>query len=430
MSPSQKPDRWIVVLCLASLALILCLRLIPFVFVWDGHVPVERIQWQPLMLLDIPFNILIFIPFGIGLAGVLVRHAQEALHLPAIGRQVVLAGVLLSTILETVQIFMPERVPSLADIVANGIGALLGYGLFRAWQTGFGRVLVRYVTGRNLLLGLGCYAFGVALLTAYLVRGVHLNTWDSSFPLVIGNEATGDRPWYGRIEYLELEAAFDGSPEYAAHYLFTGEAPFEDVIGNPVPPLEWRVGPATLHDGRGINIGPDEWLSTTGAFSGFSAAVRRTDEFTIRMAVATASPDLREYRRIVSISTDVYHRNISLIQMADALVIRLRTVSNGENGHRPEISVPSVFTDTRPRHITVAYSAPLLRVTVDNELFALSLGPGLVFFSDIKQGNFWVASMTGFAYRYDIYYGLIMVGPAIATTGGLLLAKHKAGRGR
>ncbi len=148
------------------------------------------------------------------------------------------------------------------------------------------------------------------------------------------------------------------------------------------------------------------------------------------MAVATASPDLREYRRIVSISTDVYHRNISLIQMADALVIRLRTVSNGENGHRPEISVSSVFTDTRPRHITVAYSAPLLRVTVDDEPFALSLGPGMVFFSDIKQGNFWVASMTGFPYRYDIYYGLIMAGPAIAAAGGLLLAKHKVGRGR
>lgn len=429
MPATRKPNRWVVVLWLAALVLILYLRLIPFVFVWHSRIPVERIQWQPLMLLDVPFNILIFAPFGFGLAGLLARGDAARAAGPALGRRVVLAGVLLSALLEATQVFMPDRAPSLADIAANGIGVLLGYGLFRAWEMGIARALQRTVTRRNLLLVPALYALGVALLTAFLYRGVHLDNWDTSFPLIVGNEATGDRLWRGWMGSLTMEAGNSDHRAFFADYALEGDVPYEATARKGfAPPLVWQAGPATPQDGRGIITGTDQWLMTTESFSDFSEVARQTDRFAIHMEIATANPQQRQDRRLVSVSPDVYNRNVSVIQNGDALVVRLRTLANGKNGHRPEASVPGVFTDTQPRRITVAYSAPMLRVTVDGQLFALSLGPGMVFFSDIKQGNYWLAPMTGNPYRFDIYYGLIMVVPAVALAGFLLAAKRFTGR--
>jgi len=424
MPTKQSHERRFAAITLAALALILYLRLIPFVFVWDGRVPFERIQWRPLMLLDIPFNILTFVPFGFGLAGLLARRDPTRAASPALGRRVVVAGVLLSTALEAAQVFMPDRVSSLADIAANGLGVLFGYGLFRAWEMGIGLALERYVTRRNLLIGLALYALGVAVLTVHFYRSANLDNWDTTFPLVVGSEATGERPWSGRVDYLELVASFGHSPEYAARYRFSGDAPFEDIAGVPVPPLAWREGPAGPQDELGVNVGPGEWLATAVAFSGFAEAARRTDEFTVAVGVTPAATKQWGPARIASISADANRRNFTLGQREDALILRLRTPSGGQNGQTPEVRVLGVFVEGQERHIVVHYDAPLLSVGVDGETHLLSLAPGVAFFSHIGQKQFWQTAMAGNPYRYDIYYGLLMVGPAAAVVAGLLLAKR------
>ena len=427
----KKPGLWFGLITLGALALNLWLRLTPFDFVWNGRVQLERLSLAPLTLRDVPLNVLIFVPLGFGLAGLMRNHRLHRLEDPICEICVICGSLLfLSVLLEAAQLFLPERAPSVADVVANGLGALVGVGLYRAWAMGVGRALRRYVTGRNLMLGLGVYSLGVALLTGYLYRSVRLSNWDTSFPLVVGNEAVGRRQWSGNVEWLSFTWPYNDSMNVYGDYQFDGEAPFEFLTApeTTLPPLDWREGPTTAQDGIGVTIGPGEWLATETGFSSFSAAAREANWFSITLSAATADPAQRGPARIVSISADAARRNVMLGQEKDALIIRLRTPAGGENGQKPELLVPGVFADERPRLITVGYDAPMLWVTVDSEEYALSLAPGAAFFPGFANENRWPVVMGGNPRRYDYAYGGLVVGLAVLVFGGLLLARWVAAR--
>jgi hypothetical protein len=66
----KKPGLWFSLISLGALALNLWLRLTPFDFVWDSRVPWERLSLAPLTLRDVPLNVLLFVPLGFGLAGI------------------------------------------------------------------------------------------------------------------------------------------------------------------------------------------------------------------------------------------------------------------------------------------------------------------------------------------------------------------------
>lgn len=436
----KKPGLWFGLITLGALALNLWLRLTPFDFVWDGRVPWERLSLAPLTLRDVPLNMLLFVPLGFGLAGVMTGDGRRPTaakkaspfgggRLSAVGGLLALS-LLLSAALEAAQLFMPARAPSVADVVANGLGALLGVGLFRVWAMGFGRALRRYATRRNLIQSLYIYVVFVLLLTDYLQYSAGLSNWDDAFPLVIGNEAVGQRQWSGRVEELSITAEKLG---YKGYFPLSGAAPFEDELQSlGLPPLVWREGPVTPQDGEGVVVGPGEWLATEGSFAPISSRARQTNYFVIEARVTTAARDQRGPARIVSISADAEHRNVTLGQMGDKLVIRLRTPAAGENGQKPEILVPGVFTDVEPRHIWVIYDAPLLHVSVDKEpyesdTYRLSLAPGLAFFPGFANENRWPVVMGGNPYRYDMAYAGLVIGLAALLFGGLFVARRLVG---
>ena len=428
----RKPGLWLGLITLGALALNLWLRLTPFDFVWDGRLPWERLSLGPLTLRDVPLNVLLFVPLGFGLAGLIRNHRLHRFHRleEKICEICVICGslLLLSLVLETAQLFLPARAPSVADVVANGLGALLGVCLYRAWAMGVGRALRRYVTPLNLLLGLNVYAILAASLTVYLYRSVRLSNWDTSFPLVVGNEAVGRRQWSGQVKWIGFTWPLD-SYHASGEYQFTGEAPFEFVYAPEVnlPPLTWREGPATPRGEQGVTIGPGEWLATETAFNTFSTAVSKGNRFAITVSAATADPTQGGPARIVSISADAERRNVTLGQEKDALIIRLRTPAGGENGQKPELLVPGVFTDGRMRLITVRYDAPMLWVTVDKEEYALSLAPGAAFFPGFANENRWPVVMGGNPRRYDYAYAGIVVGLAVLLLGGLVVARRLVG---
>ncbi len=424
MNTRHAPRLLFALLVLGMVALILRLRLAPFDFVWDGRVPWERATLAPLTMRDVPLNILLFAPLGLGLAGLLAGGDKAAGRRPwAVAGWAVALCVLFSAALEGAQFFLPERVPSLADVVANGLGALLGAALFNSWAMGIGRALERVVTRRNVLISLALYALGAALLTVYLSRSVRLDNWETSFPLVVGNEAVGKRQWSGRLTEVQLMAGRTDSPDAVARYDFAGAAPFADASGADAPPLAWREGPASPQDGEGVTVGPGEWLATEAAFAGFSEAARRAVAFTIHVTLATADPAQRGPARIISISADAEHRNVTLGQEKDALIIRLRTPAGGENGQKPEVLVPGVFADGQMRAVIVSYDAPLLRVSIDDETYALSLAPGAAFFPGFVTDNRWPVTLGGNPFRYDLAYWAIVVGLPAVIIGGLWAAR-------
>ncbi len=420
---AKQTYRGFIAITLAAVAIIFVLCLNPFNPVWHLPIPFEQIQWKPQNIFDFPRNILFFLPFGFGLSGVLAHHSRTEPDSSKVGRRVFVAGMLLSIIMESIQLFIPLRVSSLADVAANSIGALAGYGLFRAWEMGIGRALDRYITRRNLLFGLALYAIGIALLTAYLINRVRLTNWDTSFPLVVGNEVTGDRPWQGSVQSLMMDVRCDDPlpPAVSVDYDFSGEAPYRNVSRRgDEPSLNWSAGPVTPQTGDGVTTGPGEWLITTSPFENFSNYARHCHHIAIHSIVTAANPAQSGPARIVSISADTYHRNITLGQEGDALVIRLRTPAAGENGYKPELIVPGLFAEQQPKDLWVRYDAPMLVVRVNGnaEEYGLSLAPGVAFFTDlISDNDHWMITMDGRPHRYDIAYGLLVVGVALAIIG-------------
>ena len=77
------------------------------------------------LVADVALNVAIFVPIGWGL-----RRAGRSVPATSMLRVVVLAAAF-SLIMETVQAWLPNRYSSLADILANTLGATIG-----AWLEG------------------------------------------------------------------------------------------------------------------------------------------------------------------------------------------------------------------------------------------------------------------------------------------------------
>ncbi|WP_091230786.1 VanZ family protein [Microbacterium sp. 3J1] len=78
-------------------------------------------------VLEFAANIALFVPFG-----ALVAAAWPAL--PA--WKVVAAGAATSVVIELVQIALPTRYPTVSDVVANTLGAAVGFALVRWLRRG------------------------------------------------------------------------------------------------------------------------------------------------------------------------------------------------------------------------------------------------------------------------------------------------------
>lgn len=425
-----RPGRWVAAVALGGLLAILVLRLIPFTFAYDGRIPFERVTWRPLSLRDVPLNVALFIPFAFGLAGTLVRRGDPW---PSVRRRVLLVSVGLSAALEAVQIFMPDRAPSFADIAANALGAAAGLWLFRAWAEGFVVSINRSATRRNLVLATLLYGAVVAGLTVYLQRSVRLSDWDASYPLLVGNETNGKRPWEGTVSRLyfvdravspdEAEAALAG--EEPAGYDFTGAGPYLDQLGL-MPPLGWNAGAA---EARGsVRVGAAQWLLTAEPVSEWADATRAASAFTLGVDFEAAPPNQSGPARIVTVSADPTHRNVTLGQKQRALLVRLRTPASGTNGQKPEFALPEFFTSGGLRQVIVSYDAPVLNVyTNTTGRRSVSLAPGLAFFKDFTNANEWEVTLEGNANRYDwLYYGVMLL-PVALVAAAVVLAR-RAGR--
>lgn len=71
--------------------------------------------------------------------------------------------------------------------------------------------------------------------------------------------------------------------------------------------------------------------------------------------------------RILTISRDAGHRNLTIGQHGDALVIRLRTVATTVNG-LPAYEIPGVFDDVELHTIVVTIDEEMIRVIVDGSV--------------------------------------------------------------
>ncbi|NJP12574.1 MAG: VanZ family protein [Leptolyngbyaceae cyanobacterium RU_5_1] len=369
--------------------LVLCITLLPFNFQASQFSPTAFFQEFLSFsggVYDTTANIFLFVPFGMGLTGFL---SQKRLTNPTKLKLVLVASFGLSLAVEILQIFLPERNPCFIDILTNTTGGGLGFWLFYQQQSEFFQQVLRLVKKQQqhlTLKKLGVAYVGYTSLiicgSVVLLSAAQLTNWDPAFPLAIGNEATGDRPWRGQISSVyianraistpEVETLFAGenpsitlSNSLLAAYQLNGEGNYRDQTGK-LPDLIWKGTPPQTPAQLSVPLSPSHWLATKTPVAPLTQKIRQTSQFTLITTIATADTSQKGPARIISVSTDPNHRNFTLGQNESQLVFRLRTPLSGDNGTDPEMGFPNVFTDTKPHRLIILYSASIFRVYVDD----------------------------------------------------------------
>jgi len=445
-STDGQVSRWGVAATTLGVALILVVTLFPYDFTsshgavtvtYSPHISPDDTSAQfPSILstvIDCLNNVLLFAPLGFALA-CLTRNGRfrgwRRLCAICVG------GACISLGAESLQLLLPSRLPSLRDVLANTLGTLFGLVVFSFWGE---QLLVKasslpgrlrgVLTPRAVTIAFVVYAAAILVVAIPLQREAGLRNWNETFPLLIGNERTGNRPWRGIVYDLQImDRALEarevprGFPERGLFPLLNGpplvsyqwrngqmfQAQAEDL-----PELVWKAKPPQPRRQDGLVLDGTAWLEMTSPPSSLIQRLKATSQFSLSTVIATSDPTQRGPARIVSLSADPYRRNFTLGQEGSHLVFRLRTPITGENGMKPELIAPHIFSDTRPHHIVITYDGTSLVLFVDGlrHPHAVELTPGATIFSHFMPLNPY--DLRGYN---TVYYGLMFIPIGILAT--------------
>ena len=349
---------------------------------------------------DFAGNILLFVPFGFGLACLAGEKRQRNI-LMLIGSLVAAACV--SFAVELLQVFLPTRDPSWADVAANSIGSVIGGLTFRFMAVPVLQALVKLESKVEALLSprraktaFLCYAALGILVSVPLQRAARLSDWNPSYPLFLGNDPTGKRPWRGRIFEVEFanravsssrakELAASRQPLSAEDGLLASYRPpsgskLQNTNVNSSPPPS-SLEPIRSSSEKGFDLASLPWAGIRVPAANVSERVEETKQLTLRVLCDTALHDEAPFGRIVSLSQDSQHLNFILSQEKSNLLFGFRTPLTEEYGE-PALIVPKVFATNEPKDLMVTYDGSSLRLYVNGQRDAhsLILSPGAVVF--------------------------------------------------
>jgi len=211
-------EKVILVTIFFSVLLVVFETLSPFDFTRDAgppgwHLPI--VGFGETGVSDILLNILLFMPFGFSLSIYLTHKRKVPGQSPLLW--VFILSVVLSYAVETMQIFLPKRFPSLFDVSTNSLGGISGFFLLKLLQhryrVSLSRLSVQCIClieavsnylEKKVAIMVPVYLVWIVVVTLSFQRCVHLQNWSFGFPLLIGNEHTGDRPWQGSVSAVLL----------------------------------------------------------------------------------------------------------------------------------------------------------------------------------------------------------------------------------
>jgi glycopeptide antibiotics resistance protein len=336
-------------------------------------------------------NLLLFMPFGFGLASFLEKNKIQNKHKDKIQifwkiLIITLLSAALSSTVEVLQIFIPSRTPTPADIMNNTIGGILGSISFSLWNSPIlTSALAKIENNRHspkaIAILFSFYILAIFLIYSPWKEGLNFSNWENDYPLIVGNETSKDRGWNGYIANLnlldkaipqqEISKIFNDKQFFekpgnstVARYDFIGEGSYPDKTGK-TSNLVWQGSPQEINPKKGILINTNNWLQTEKKASYINQRISNTSELTLSTIISTANTQQLGPARIISLSGGTGHRNLTLAQDGSSLHLRLRTPMTGENGSELKLNVPSIFANTNTHHLVITYSEPLLKVYVD-----------------------------------------------------------------
>jgi glycopeptide antibiotics resistance protein len=330
---------------------------------------------------DFLANILLFIPWGFCVAGIpAARRSRGRWTLVTLG-----LGLVLSGLVEFLQLGLPSRNPALADILANLLGVVAGARLetFRGerlrsrWRS-LETIITNALTIRVLVGLLAIHLVLVFGMFRFARHQSSFSNWDSGFHLNLGNESTSDRPWRGSLGGVRLWRSV--LPGEEIDRLLTGETsnpgldkdllwsfdPSQPLVADNMaahaPDLVWRPAPPTEMKQETVQLSAKHWLISRQPAARLSEALKLAGRFTLSVMVQTGDTAQTGPSRIVSLSADPYQRNFTLGQEGPDLVFRLRTPFTGLNGASPALTVSGVFAEAMRRNVVVTYDGATLSV--------------------------------------------------------------------
>jgi VanZ family protein len=372
-----------------SILVVLIATLFPFNFYFIDNLSIQKIVASfdnVSSFKDIVNNILLFIPLGFSSTAF-----SQKLKMKPIRKffTLIISSAGLSLTVEILQMFLPSRSPTPADIANNTIGGIIGITCFYMWHSqSFIDILSSLEKGmiKNYTTKITLLFFGYTLLSFLILipwqNATSLSNWNLSYPLLLGNEQTGDRPWHGYISELkiadkvvsenEISELFDNKTylntigdSLIAFYQLADKKSYQDSKGQ-LPKFLPQGQPSNIIDKEGVALSSSYWLKTGTPTTLLSKRIRETSQFTIITTVATADITQTGPARIISLSSDNLHRNFTLGQQQTNLKLRIRTPITGENATDIKLSVPGVFANTKFHYIVITYSQANLKVYVDN----------------------------------------------------------------
>lgn len=426
---SADDSRWSTRILLLSLAGILFLTLYPFRFDLSRPLLANRLLFvlegwgKDSGSFDIFLNVLLFVPFGFGLAGKF--HEQGKSRLATLGLALA-AGVLLSYTIESLQVYIPSRDSGWGDVFTNSSGSLAGCLLLIL----YGAPILRFLSAcevaldslftlRRAVVILSLYfAFWIAI-SVPLQKDTRLTNWDPASLLIVGNTAPGHSTSArtGSISQLEIwdralphalaEALTSpnpgnvSAPNPLASYDFLGSPPFEDKQ-RFLPGLDWTPSAtaSAAYNAAAMN-GPSRLVSRIPV-SGLVDNIRRSRQFSIQLAFSPDAVDGVD-AEILSIYNPTGSLNLGIRQKGASLIIWFRnplTVNRGAMAW----PTPNLFAPHQSRDILFSYDGSDLSLYIDGkeQRRIYQLGPGTRLAELFRRSK--TVELEGYQY---IFYSLV-----------------------
>lgn len=445
----RKKDNWTAVVLLIIVFLCLCAivfaTLSPFKFEFSSKVNQLSIVSTfslSTAIYDFLRNILLFVPFSFA-SSLFIAHQID------LNRRkywiILVASFVLSLTIEGLQLYLPQRTPTILDLIANSIGGFSGLIMFEvigsqvlkiiSFFTKESRRLLSYKNNIKFLV-IAYVSFSIAILS-YLNSQTLLNNWNSQYPLVVGNEFTGDRAWNGYIEELYILNQELGSDKVEEFFRSNNKTSvvsdsllvaldFRDSIDYKyaipeTPEMKWfeKASKDPTDKSRGISVDSNNWLSTQSAVRSLINSVIKSSQLSIAVNISTADLNQDGPARIVSISDTPASRNITLGQDEKDLMVRIRTPFTQKNGSRPSVIFPDVFVDSDQHYLIYTYDGRVSKLYVDNEesVQSVTFNPASMIFWSLNELPFFPKFTPNFIYPEStfLYYLNILFYVFLAT---------------
>lgn len=349
-------------------------------------------------------RLLVFAPFGFLIHQKLVRHHPQR-------AQIISAGLV---VLAALTVEISQAILSMRHSRALDFALATGAGIVGIkFSVPFSNVSAspNFNTAHRLLTGflwLGHYLIICICMAAIIPVNTDIGEWDCRYPLLVGNELTLDRPWQGEIRGIaiypkELTATEiknlsripmtpeNISPRYEAKaialYSFVTSSNNRILIHNHTGPPLKLLGNSLLLDNRQPDSNASHFNEPLQIVSAVPAqaicnAIVTSQAFTVETEIA--SKNLMQYgpARIISNSIDLENRNFTLGEDQGDLVLRVRTLQNGNNGSNlPFVTQDEVLAEGW-KHVIASYADGVAKIFIDGKAVATPLHYQETFFLD------------------------------------------------